>query len=152
MPDSAIQHVEVDYVVSLDKMPALLAKLCAGDGGSARGTDQLVNETKRVIETTCPDCHGPLSEIQEPGLTQYRCLVGHTFSARSLLDSNSEAQERLLWSAVVKLEESAKLVDLVSGQLPAPVAASLQRQVGVKLDQAAAIRKVLEHLRPFQLE
>jgi hypothetical protein len=108
--------------------------------------------SRKLSWTTGLEPSVPLSEIQEPGLTQYRCLEGHTFSARSLLDSNSDAQERLLWSAVVKLEESAKLVELVSGQLPPSIAASLQRQVDVKLDQAATIRKVLEQLKPFQLE
>jgi two-component system chemotaxis response regulator CheB len=155
MPDSALQHVEPNYVVNVDEMPELLARLV--DGGKPPqprepAAGNAVNQTKHIIEATCPDCNGPLSEIQEPGLRQYRCLVGHTYSPRSLLDSISEAQERSLWTAVVKLEESAKLVHLVSPQLPEVVAANLKRQADRKLQQAAAIRKILEQLEPFELE
>jgi two-component system chemotaxis response regulator CheB len=155
MPGNALQHVTPDYVLNVDEMPGLLARLVTSDKRpQARkpGPDSAVNETKHIIETTCPDCNGPLSEIHEPGLRQYRCLVGHTYSARSLLESNSEAQERSLWTAVVKLEESAKLVHLVSPQLPGVVAATLKRQADRKVQQAAAIRKILEQLEPFQLE
>jgi len=155
MPGSALQHVDADHVVNLEEMPELLARLVAGNkrpSAPKLGADKAVKETKHVIETTCPDCQGPLSEIREAGLRQYRCLVGHTYSAQSLLQSNSEAQERSLWSAVVKLEESAKLVDLLSPQLPEAVAANLQRQAELKLAQAAKIRKVLQELEPFQLE
>jgi two-component system chemotaxis response regulator CheB len=155
MPGNALQHVEADYVVNVEEMPRLLARLVEEGRDlpvEKPRTDKAVSETKRVIETTCPDCHGPLSEVQDADLRQYRCLVGHSYSARSLLDSNSEAQERSLWSAVVKLEESAKLVELVSPQLPPSTAENLQRQADVKLAQAAAVRKILEELKPFQVE
>jgi two-component system chemotaxis response regulator CheB len=154
MPDNALQHVDADYVVNLDEIPGLLSRLVDGKKQSParKPGDKAVKETKHVIEATCPDCQGPLSEVRDSRFRQYRCLVGHTYSARSLLESNSEAQERSLWSAVVKLEESAGLVDLLAPQLPKEVAANLHRQANRKLTQAAAIRKILEQLEPYQLE
>jgi len=107
--------------------------------------------TKEIIEATCPDCRGPLSEHRLEGAREYRCLVGHAYSARTLLQAHSDAQEKALWAAVVALEESANLVELITGQLPS-VAERLQQQAETKLRQAAEIRKVIENLEPFQTE
>ncbi len=109
-------------------------------------------ETKQAIEATCPDCRGPLSELRTGEIREYRCLVGHTYSAGVLLQAHSEAQERALWSAVVALEESANLVRLVAPQLPPGVAERLESQAAEKVRQGETIRKIAEHLEPFQTE
>jgi hypothetical protein len=31
----------------------------------------------RLINVSCPDCRGPLSEVIEDGVREYRCLVEH---------------------------------------------------------------------------
>ena len=111
-----------------------------------------MTEAQKPIEATCPDCRGPLTEIQNGDLKQYRCLVGHLYSARSLLEAHSETQENALWAAVVALEESANLVKAVAPQLPAELAQRLGQQANEKLRQAQEVRHVLEQLQPFQLE
>lgn len=108
-------------------------------------------ETKKAIEATCPECRGPLSEVREDGLRQYRCLVGHVYSAAGLLAAHSETQEKQLWAAVVVLEEATSLVEATLSQFPPEVAASLRRQAEEKRRQAQAIRKILEELQPFQI-
>ena len=109
-------------------------------------------ETKRTIEVTCPDCRGPLSEIQMEGIREYRCLVGHAYSPRSVLESHSEIQERALWSAVVALEESANLVQTVASQFTPAISARLERQAEEKMRLAADVRSVLNRLEPFHFE
>ena len=109
-------------------------------------------ETRRSIEATCPDCRGPLSEIKEDDRCEYRCLVGHTYSGRSVLQAHSEAQEKALWSAVVALEESANLVELIASQLDPALVKDLRAQAAVKQQQAAQVRKIIEELVPFQTE
>ena len=109
-------------------------------------------ETKQSIEGTCPECRGPLSEVQNDELREYSCLVGHTFSPRSMLLAHSQAQEKALWAAVVALEESVNLVRLVAPQLPAHIAKRLESQAEEKLLQAREIRKVLERLEPFETD
>ena len=111
-----------------------------------------MTEEIRLIEATCPDCRGPLSEIRNGELTEYRCLVGHLYSARSMLEAHSEAQENALWAAVVALEESAKLVQAVAPHFVAEVAERLERQATAKLSQAEEVRRILERLEPFQVE
>ncbi len=109
--------------------------------------------TKELIQTTCPECRGPLSQVDlDEGLPEFECLVGHKYSAKSLLDAHSETQEKVLWSAVVVLEESARLVESVAPHLPVEVADRLRQQASEKLRQAEEVRHLLERLEPFQTE
>ncbi len=108
--------------------------------------------TKTSIEATCPECRGPLSVVRNDELVEFRCLVGHAYSARSLLQQHSETQEEVLWRAVVVLEETVKLVDAVAAEFPATVAAGLEAQARTKHRQAGEIRKILEQLEPFRIE
>jgi hypothetical protein len=105
----------------------------------------------RLINATCPDCRGPLSEVIENGVREYRCLVEHRYSDLGLLHAHSEAQERVLWAAVLVLEEASVIAQDVAGHLPA-ASVSLLAQGDEKRRQAHAIRAVLEALRPFTLE
>jgi len=109
-------------------------------------------ETKRTIDVTCPDCRGPITEVQIDDMLEYRCLVGHAYSARSMLASHSETQERVLWSAVVALEEGANLARILAPQFPPAGARKLEEQAASKMRQAAQIREILEQLEPFQVE
>ncbi len=110
-------------------------------------------ETKRLIEATCPDCRGPLSDhVQDDEIHEYRCVVGHCYSARTLLQAHSEAQEKALWAAVVSLEETAALVDALVFEFDAELQARLRAQVEQKLLQAGRLREVLEKLEPFETQ
>jgi two-component system chemotaxis response regulator CheB len=109
-------------------------------------------ETKQLIEATCPDCRGPLSEIEHENVHEFRCLVGHAYSARSLLQAHSETQEKALWAAVVALEESAKIVQAVASELPPGVVQALETQSREKHEQAQQIRGILERLEPFHAD
>jgi two-component system, chemotaxis family, protein-glutamate methylesterase/glutaminase len=105
----------------------------------------------RPLNATCPDCRGPLSEVVEHGIRDYRCLVGHRFSAIGLLRAHSEAQERALWAAVVGLEEAAIIARETAAWMP-HASTTLLRQADEKARQAQFIRGILEQLEPFQLE
>jgi len=106
-------------------------------------------ETQQLIQATCPECRGPLTEAREEHLREYRCLVGHAYSPSSLLQAHSETQERALWAAVVALEEAAKLVDAIAPQFPPEIADRLQTQARIKSQQALEIREIIEELEPF---
>jgi two-component system chemotaxis response regulator CheB len=102
----------------------------------------------RLINATCPDCRGPLSEVVEDGVREYRCLVEHRYSDVALLHAHSETQERTLWAAVLVLEEAAVLARDVAGHLPG-ANEDLFRQAAEKEQQADVIRSVVEQLKPF---
>jgi two-component system chemotaxis response regulator CheB len=106
--------------------------------------------TRRVLEATCPECRGPLTEIREADFVEYECLVGHRYAPEALLHAHAEAQERVLWSAVVALEEAQNLVSNVAPYLPAAIRSSLESEAEQKRHQATIIRDILGHLTPFR--
>ena len=110
-------------------------------------------DTKKLIEATCPECRGPLTEVREArDVAEYRCLVGHRYSARALLEAHSETQERTLWSAVVALEEASKMVRAVAPEFSPEVAERLREQAEKKQQQAEEVRAILQALDPFVTE
>jgi two-component system chemotaxis response regulator CheB len=57
---------------------------------------------------TCPDCQGALLEV-DPGHGQYRCRIGHAWSAEALLSAHDAEFQRALWTALRSLDEKAAL-------------------------------------------
>jgi hypothetical protein len=105
----------------------------------------------RLINATCPDCRGPLSEVVENGVREYRCLVEHRYSDTALLVAHSEAQERALWAAVLALEEAAVIAREISRHVPA-ASSTLCVQAAEKERQAGVVRSVLLGLKPLTLD
>jgi two-component system chemotaxis response regulator CheB len=58
---------------------------------------------------TCPECGGSLWQTEEPGLTHFRCHVGHAYNGEALLAEQTEALEAALWTAVRTFREKGVL-------------------------------------------
>ena len=108
-------------------------------------------ETRRLIEATCPECRGPLTEIQDSSIVVYQCLVGHRYSPEGLLRAHYETEERTLWAAIVGLEEVETLVQAVSPHLIPEAAQNLRQDVEDKLEKANQVRRILDGLRAYHL-
>jgi two-component system chemotaxis response regulator CheB len=129
MPESALQHVAVDYTLAAADMPAVLSQL-AHERGAARGhgrpSDAMglevaiglegnalqggVMQLGPVSPNTCPECHGMLVRIQEGPIVRYRCHTGHAFSLQTLLAGVNEEIDATLWGAVRAIEERILLL------------------------------------------
>ena len=110
-------------------------------------------ETTRLIEASCPDCRGPLSQIQSNGgPLEYRCLVGHRYSMMSVLEGHSDAEETALWAAVVALEEAIRLVESMADSLDSQIAARLKRQAEEHRQLGARVREIIKRLEPLRPE
>jgi len=116
MPQSALESVGVDYCLPLAEIAPLLVRLASSpvenvleslEGNMAEPEHEELPELASGF--TCPDCHGALWELRDGELIRFRCRVGHTFSPDSLLEGQSEALERALWSAIRGMEERAAL-------------------------------------------
>ena len=110
------------------------------------------HEKTKPIKATCPECRGPLGQIQSNGLTQFECLVGHRYSALSALQSHCEAEEKVLWSAVVALEEASVLVESMVSVFDDRVVAQLRKQAEDRKRMGAQVRELIKQLEPYASE
>lgn len=108
--------------------------------------------TRRLINATCPECRGPLTEIQDGRIVEFECLVGHRYTPQALLHAHAETQERALWEAIVALEEAANMVAAAAPHLPQAVRSSLESEAQEKGHQAETIREIVHELTPFRTE
>jgi two-component system chemotaxis response regulator CheB len=63
---------------------------------------------------TCPDCNGSLMSISE---NNYRCRVGHAWTADALLKARDDEIENALWIALRSLREKAALSRKLANQV-----------------------------------
>jgi two-component system chemotaxis response regulator CheB len=166
MPQSALRHVIVDHVVSLQQMGPLLAKLVEED--PPRDQREVV-AIRRAIQTelnyaagegegamikhlgapslfTCPECHGALVEIAGASPLRYRCHTGHAFTAANLLAALRDTTEDALWTTIRSFQESAFLLRHLaerSDHQDAALVAELERQADEAEQRSHELRRLL---------
>jgi two-component system chemotaxis response regulator CheB len=169
MPRSALEAVTVDYHVRLDEIAPLLNRLCReavkvsppaavpeivrvnDDAIKMNTTGFKVDEIGRRSVFSCPECNGALWEVDE-GVLQYRCHVGHMFSAEGLKQAQSATIEQALWSALRALKESAaldqRMCDRAMEHNLDQAAARYRESAIAKQEQIAQVQGFLAALRP----
>jgi two-component system chemotaxis response regulator CheB len=99
------------------------------------------------VHATCPECDGPIWRLHSPGPADFRCEIGHGFTAESLLSGQSRSLERALWIAFRTLKERGVIVDQLAAHAREhgfESSASTFDQRRAELDEhAAAIHGVL---------
>jgi two-component system chemotaxis response regulator CheB len=130
MPLSAIRHMKVDKVCTLDEMARLFVELANDDPPpeSREPLQDLLEIENRIAEgifkvddwwaleqlsipsgLNCPACRSALYELRDQRALRYRCRSGHGFSAQSLLSGQADARESQLSSLFGALIEEATL-------------------------------------------
>jgi two-component system, chemotaxis family, protein-glutamate methylesterase/glutaminase len=159
MPLSAIEHVEVDAVLPLDRMAEWLLSRHAGvppdEGGTPMADPADEDEGRQPPGTgtrfTCPDCGGVLFERIDGELARFQCSVGHIYGLDSLAQAQGAALEHALWAAVRSLEDRAALLQrmaeraVASGQ--ARSGGSFTAQARDADERAQVIREAIERAR-----
>ncbi|MEV7041479.1 chemotaxis protein CheB [Amycolatopsis sp. NPDC051061] len=127
MPENALALVDAECVLpaaeigpALDKLvrrpveevvaPQLSAALLLEDRIARDGVrlgSVVPDEDLPPSGFTCPDCQGALMEVDAAG--QYRCRIGHAWSAEALLGAQDTEFQRALWTALRSLDEKAAL-------------------------------------------
>jgi hypothetical protein len=69
-----------------------------------------VNGLGDQVPYNCPGCGGVLWEMDTPGEKRYRCHTGHSYTGPTLLASQSEKIEEMLWIALRMFEERKNLL------------------------------------------
>lgn len=155
MPLSALREIEVDHTVSLAEMGPLISFLAKEESleplGIERGEFEGKKMDPQLTDLTCPECRGTIWEIERGNSKDYRCRVGHTYSAKSMLVSHFATQEKTLYAAMVALEEGASLARRLADQFDPEFAERLRAEAHDREAQAEAIRELLTHRKSFDI-
>jgi two-component system chemotaxis response regulator CheB len=151
MPLSALRETEIDYVVRLSEMGALVSQL------TRRLYEDKIQAprahmTSKVTDITCPDCRGTIWEVRNGPFTEYRCRIGHAYSPRSMLAEHFAVQEKVLWQSIVALEEGADLSTRLAETLSPAVREHLLGEALRARDHAGKLRALLSERATFSLD
>jgi two-component system, chemotaxis family, protein-glutamate methylesterase/glutaminase len=165
MPLSAIENVEVDQVVPLERMAETLVTLVGEPAeevpaSSILALEEDLGEPGSLYGApsgfTCPDCGGGLWELAEGGLLRYRCRTGHAFSPESLLGGQTTSREAAMWAAVRSLEEMADLARRLESRMHERGLHYAERRYGTRASEAerhaAVLRELLSTMQPEAVE
>lgn len=92
---------------------------------------------------TCPDCNGSLVSV---GVHQYRCHVGHAWTADALLAARDDEIEGALWVALRSLQEKAKLARKMADKAGAGTVFRHYNRLAEETERALAV--LSERLTP----
>ena len=171
MPESALEYVDVDHCLPLEKIAPLLARLSrepAREEGVYPVSGEMEYESKvagldpstvdgehppgELSSFTCPECAGPLYELHDGEFLRFRCRVGHAYTADSAMDAKNEVLESALYMALNTLEESAEMSERLAarsrGHEHSYAAARFDERAREARRQAAVIRRVLTEDTP----
>ena len=124
MPTSALAAIRPDRVLApADIGPALneMANTPASDVAPPRDEILDIEISKYLGGKTnmerlgkpsvyaCPECQGVLWEVEDGGVPQFHCRVGHSFTIETLAAELQNGLEASLWAAVRSLEEHASI-------------------------------------------
>jgi len=127
MPRSALENANIDHCLPADEIGELIGKLVteevtAHEQKVENQHDELeivtgTDESIEIMESDgslhpigCPDCGGPLWQLNERSHTRYRCHTGHSYTSRSLVHGLQENEEQALYVALRTLEEKVRLL------------------------------------------
>jgi two-component system, chemotaxis family, protein-glutamate methylesterase/glutaminase len=85
---------------------------------------------------TCPDCNGSLISVSE---NNYRCHVGHAWTADALLRARDSEIESALWVAMRSLQEKAKLSRRLAGQVNPGILSTRYDEIADEAEHAMAV-------------
>lgn len=154
MPLSALREVEVDHTVSLAELGPLLTELAReGEKERIEKTEgEGVEVDAQLTDLTCPECRGTIWEVRRGKSKDYRCRVGHTYSAKNMLAGHFAAQEKALYAAIVALEEGASLATRLADQFDPAFRERLRIEARQRETQAETIRQVLKERLSFEID
>ena len=158
MPLSALREVDVDHTLAAAEMGSLVDRLSHEvDRLSYEKDESASNPDEDVLEPmltdiTCPDCRGTLWQVRRGQHSEYRCRIGHSYSARTMLAEHYGAQERAMWQSVVALEEGAVLATRMAEELEPQLRDELLGEARVAREQASQIRGMLTKRMTFGLD
>jgi two-component system chemotaxis response regulator CheB len=164
MPESAIDNVPVDHVLSAPEIATLLTEAASSASlerfirAAPPGGPPIIDERVegRPSAFSCPACRGVLFERKDGDFFRYRCRTGHAYSPLSLEAAQSISTEEALWSAVRALEERAaasrRLGESARNRGRGRISDNYFQRADLDEQRAAVARRALEMNPPAPVE
>jgi two-component system, chemotaxis family, protein-glutamate methylesterase/glutaminase len=173
MPRNAIVRVRPAHILSASEIGGLLNEVTMVETGQRTTEQQNLNQEQDPLDGNerptleqppagtpsafmCPDCGGAMWEIDQHGLSQFRCHVGHAFNEDVLSIAQSETVETALWEALRALEEKVELSRRLGGRARdagmTDLAARYQEAATEAAEQARAVQNLLMTTMPRSSE
>jgi two-component system chemotaxis response regulator CheB len=168
MVESALRYAEIDHCEPAAKLGGLLAKLAAEPAGETLPAPPAVRleaaiaaqehasmqEADRLGELsvfTCPECHGPLWEIEDGDMLRYRCHTGHAFTADAVMEAQAIEADEILWSLLRTHQQRAEFARRAAERERTKDRSGLASEFGKRAREyeadAAVIERILESRR-----
>jgi two-component system, chemotaxis family, protein-glutamate methylesterase/glutaminase len=126
MPQSAIENVDVDFVLPVKDIAAKLVVLAntpvkeqprpvsselKQEADMSELDHELLNPDRPGNPSGfgCPECGGVLFELEDGEYFRFRCRVGHAYSPEVLMAEQNDSLDEAFWVALRALEENAVL-------------------------------------------
>src|SRR5262245_12586971 len=161
MPQAAIAHVNVDYILPAGEIAGVLRRLTSETIQVTAMEDEEIRDIAEMGSDaihhsralgapspfTCPECGGTLWESHEDELLQFQCHIGHRYGGESLVSAQSEALDHALWAGLRALEENSELRRRMAKHAHdrgmTVIATGYEQQAAESEQRASVIRKVL---------
>jgi two-component system chemotaxis response regulator CheB len=115
MPQSALDHVAIDYCLPPDSIAQQLVSLVKEGPKSnpaSKNGEKTMEQDKALgtpVAQTCPECGGAMMQENLGNLTRFRCHIGHIMTAEVLAATQLDALENDIESVLRFLNERAHL-------------------------------------------
>jgi two-component system, chemotaxis family, protein-glutamate methylesterase/glutaminase len=166
MPQSALDHVEIDCVAPMRSMTAAIARLMATPIQTNEHSDMRADANENALSAvhlgeiarpeqhagdvspySCPDCGGVLWEIEDGNFVRFRCRVGHAWTGDALVAEQETVLDDALWTALRSLEENVALSRHLAKKHhdrgSELLAARFEAQAAAAAEKASIIRRAL---------
>ncbi len=167
MPQSVLEYVEVDYLLGVKNMGAVLFAIAQQEADEnpvlTENEDQRwqreinIAAQKNAFDMgitkfgdpsllTCPECSGALLEVKEGRLTRYRCHTGHGFTSSALLAGVTKSVEENLYQVVRGLEEACMILTNTARQYQEANNAAAAKKFSDKAEQIQQRSRTIQKL------
>ena len=95
---------------------------------------------------TCPECHGPLWEIEDGDMLRYRCHTGHAFTADAVMEAQAIEADEILWGLLRAHQQRAQFARRMAQREKAQNRATLASEFGKRARDYEADASVIERI------
>jgi len=116
MPRNAIEIGHPQHVAPVADIARLIVTHTEATSKGEQGIVGAADAPGISSGIACPECHGVLWGATDDESPEFRCRIGHTFTAESLLEAHASHLEASLWAGVRALQEQASLGKHMAGR------------------------------------